>query len=339
MGAEETATGTLAAVAADQVGRAADLLAGDREDLGVGPAPGLGLGPAGERLQGPVHGRDPPERVGQQHPVGDGVEHRPGLAGRPLRLLQAQGRLHGAGDLVAGQPQQGLLLAVQPVALGPAQGEQAEEPAPGQQRDQGQGADPQPGHQVLQDRGPAGHLVQVGHAHDLAGAQALQGQDLADLDVGLDDVVGHAGVGEPGPGPQVKVADGAGGPQEGPGRPDLGLEAGQGHLGQPLEAGRPDDLGRQVPKALQGLHAAGQASPHRLQVAGHRAQLVLDPRVTGVSRSPPASRPEAARRASAGAPTARRSQTAISTRAASIIRAVRTPGPGRRRRYGPGRRR
>jgi hypothetical protein len=213
MGAEETATGTLAAVAADQVGRAADLLAGDREDLGVGPAPGLGLGPAGERLQGPVHGRDPPERVGQQHPVGDGVEHRPGLAGRPLRLLQAQGRLHGAGDLVAGQPQQGLLLAVQPVALGPAQGEQAEEPAPGQQRDQGQGADPQPGHQVPQDRGPAGHLVQVGHAHDLAGAQALQGQDLADLDVGLDDVVGHAGVGEPGPGPQVKVADGAGGPR------------------------------------------------------------------------------------------------------------------------------
>jgi hypothetical protein len=32
-----------------------------------------------------------------------------------------------------------------------------------------------------------------------------------------------------------------------------------------------------VAQALQRLHAAGQAPPHRLQVAGHRAQLVLDP--------------------------------------------------------------
>jgi hypothetical protein len=108
---------------------------GDRQDLGVGAAPGLGLGPAGERLKGPVHGRDPPERVGQEHPVGDGVEHRPGLAGRPLCLLEAQGCLQRARELVAGQPEQGFLLAVELVAFGPAQGEQAEEAAPGQQRD------------------------------------------------------------------------------------------------------------------------------------------------------------------------------------------------------------
>ena len=48
------------------------------------------------------------------------------------------------------------------------------------------------------------------------------------------------------------------------------------------------------------------------------------PSSTGVSRSPPASSPEAERRASAGAPTARRSQMASRTRAASIIWAVRT---------------
>ena len=99
---------------------------------------------------------------------------------------------------------------------------------------------------------------------------------MADVGVGLDDVVGHLGVGEAGQGPQDQVAGGAGGPEDGPGRPDLGLEAGQDHLGQPLQAGRPDDLGRQVAQALQRLHAAGQAPPHRLQVAGHRAQLVVD---------------------------------------------------------------
>jgi len=126
-------------------------------------------------------------------------------------------------------------------------------------------------------RAGTGRLVQVGHAHHLAGAQAGQGQDPADVGVGLDDVVGHLGVGEAGQGPQDQVAGGAGGPEDGPGRPDLGLQAGQDHLGQPLQAGRPDDLGRQVAQALRRLHAAGQAPPHRLQVAGHRAQLVLDP--------------------------------------------------------------
>jgi hypothetical protein len=161
------------------------------------------------------------------------------------------------------------------VALGPAQGEQAQEAAPGQQRDQGQGAHPQLGHQLVQGVG-GGHLVQVGQADDLAGAEAGQGQDVADLGVGLDDVVGHPVVGEAGHGPQDQVAGRAGRPQDGPGRPHLRLEAGQGHLGQPLQAGRPDDLGRQVAQALQRLHAAGQVPPHRLQVAGHRAQLVVD---------------------------------------------------------------
>ena len=82
--------------------------------------------------------------------------------------------------------------------------------------------------------------------------------------------------GKPARARRTRSPAGAGGPEDGPGRPDLGLEAGQGHLGQPLQAGRPDDLGGQVAQALQRLHAAGQAPPHRLQVAGHRPQLVLD---------------------------------------------------------------
>ena len=247
------------------------------QDLGVGPAPGLGLGPAGEGLQGPVHGRDPPVGVGEQDPVGDRVEHRLGLAGRPLGLLQAQGRLQGAGDLVSGQPEQGLLLAVELVVLGPAQRQQPQEAPPGQQRHQGQGGDPHPGHQVAQDREAGGHLVEVGHAHHLPRPQRAQGQDQAELGVGLDDVVGHRRVGEAGQGPQMKVAALPGGPEHGPGGPDLGPQALQHHLGQPLEAGRPHHLGRQVAQALQGLHAPGQPAAHGLEVAGHRPQLVVDP--------------------------------------------------------------
>jgi hypothetical protein len=154
-------------------------------------------------------------------------------------------------------------------------GEQAEEAAAGQQRHQGQGGDPHPGDQVAQDGEAGGHLVEVGHAHHLARPQAGQGQDQADLGVGLDDVVGHRRVGEAGQGPQAQVAAGPGRPEHGPGCPDLGPQALQHHLGQPREAGRPHHLGRQVAKALEGLHAPGQPPAHGLQVAGHRAQLVL----------------------------------------------------------------
>jgi hypothetical protein len=141
--------------------------------------------------------------------------------------------------------------------------------------------------------------------------------------VGLDDVVGHALVGEAGQRPQPQLAAAPHHPEDRPGRPDLRPQAGEVTSASRCRLVAPTTWAERWRRRSS---ASMRPASRRRMVSRSLATAPSSfstPSSTGVSRSPRASRPEAERSASAGAPTARRRWKAISATAASTIVAVR----------------